>query len=277
VALGGFDPRQVYDDAAQDYEDASKDFWQYVALRSVERLNLQRGERVLDVPCGTGPALVAAAEAVGTGGHVVGIDAAPRMVALAQGRVAARAMANVDVRDGDMLALDAPAVPFDALTCALGVFFVDDMAALVRSLAQLVRPATGRLVVSVFGEEFVEPMQSVFVEIVRDIAPHVDVVQPWRRTEREDTLRGLFAGAAAVIDELDVVTDHDAVPLLDPSDWWRVVMGSGLRRTVEELDARAAADVRARCEEYIAANRVAVLRTISRYAVARRGDAASAR
>jgi hypothetical protein len=186
-------------------------------------------------------------------------------------------MANVDVRDGDMLALEAPAVPFDALTCALGVFFVDDMAALVRSLAQLVRPATGRLVVSVFGEEFVEPMQSVFVEIVRDIAPHVDVVQPWRRTEREDTLRGLFAGAAAVIDQLDVVTDHDAVPLLDPSDWWRVVMGSGLRRTVEQLDARAAADVRARCEEYIAANRVAELRTISRYAVARRGDAASAR
>jgi ubiquinone/menaquinone biosynthesis C-methylase UbiE len=271
VALGSFDPRRVYDDAAQDYEDASKDFWQYVGLRSVERLKLQPGERVLDVPCGTGPALVVAAEAVGLGGHVAGIDAASRMVALAEQRLETRGFGNVEVRVGDMVAIDPPAVPFDALTCALGVFFVDDMPALVRSLVELVRPATGRLVVSVFGQQFLDPMRTVFVKIVREVAPGVDVVQPWRRTEREDTLRDLFAGAD--VDNLDIQTDHDRLPLPRPCDWWRVVMGSGLRRTVEQLDATGVGEVRARCEEYIAAEGVTELTTISRYALARRGAA----
>jgi ubiquinone/menaquinone biosynthesis C-methylase UbiE len=273
VALGGFDPQRVYDDAAQDYEDASRDFWQYVAVRSVERLRLRPRERVVDVPCGTGPALVVAAAAVGRDGRVVGIDVAPRMVALSKERVEASGFGNVEVRVGDMVAIDPPDVLFDAVACALGVFFVDDMAALVRSLVRLVQPGSGRVLVGVFGEEFVEPMRSMFLDAVRELAPAVEVVEPWRRCERESTLRAAFSSAD--VDELEIVTDQDRVPLRDASDWWRVVMGSGLRRTVEQLDTSVAAEVRARCEDYIAANRVTELSTVSRYALARRGDSAS--
>ncbi|MDQ3896079.1 MAG: class I SAM-dependent methyltransferase, partial [Actinomycetota bacterium] len=64
----------TYGSGAQDYDDAAQDFWQYVAMRSVERLDLQPGERVLDVPCGTGAALVAAALEVGPNGRATGID-----------------------------------------------------------------------------------------------------------------------------------------------------------------------------------------------------------
>jgi cyclopropane fatty-acyl-phospholipid synthase-like methyltransferase len=52
-SLGDFDPKQTYDEASRDYEDASRQFWQYLSTRTVDRLSLRPGERVLDVPCGT--------------------------------------------------------------------------------------------------------------------------------------------------------------------------------------------------------------------------------
>lgn len=272
-ALGDFDAEQTYGSAAQDYDDASHAFWQYVAMRSVGRLDLQPGERVLDVPCGTGSSLVAAARAVGPDGRVTGIDYASGMVAIARRRAAESGLATIDVRRGDMVAMARPAVPFDAVLCALGVFFVDDMSGLVRSLVTLVRPGTGRLLVSVFGEEFFEPLRTVFVDAVASVAPTVDVIEPWRRTEQEATLRLLFAHAD--VDDVTVITDEDHLPLAGPSDWWRLVMGSGLRHTVQSLGDAAAAEVRARCEAEIIARGITHLTATTRYAAARRRGSGS--
>jgi SAM-dependent methyltransferase len=266
--LGGFDARETYGGAVADYEYAAQAFWQYVALRSVDLAALRPGERVLDVPCGTGSALVAAAEAVGLLGRVTGIDYAPAMVDMARRRAAASAAGSVDVRAGDMTAIVPPPEPYDAVVCALGVFFAGDMGALVRSLLALVLPGSGRLVVGVFGEDFFEPVRSVFVDAVGAVAPQLVVVEPWRRTEDEATLRRLFDGSGA--GELRIRTDVDDVPLAEPADAWRLVMGSGLRHTVGLLDEASAATVRARCVGHIVAHGITRLRTTTRYAIARR-------
>src|SRR5687767_8299421 len=101
-ALGDFDPKATYDAGSLDYEDASRDFWQYLSTRTVERLALQPGNRVLDVPCGAGPAVVAAAAKVGATGHVVGIDYAEQMLAIARDKVRSAGLENVTLDVGDM-------------------------------------------------------------------------------------------------------------------------------------------------------------------------------
>ena len=74
--LRGFDPRGTYDAASLDYEQGSRDFWEQISFRTVELASPVPGESVLDVACGTGPSVVAAARAVGQDGQVLGIDVA---------------------------------------------------------------------------------------------------------------------------------------------------------------------------------------------------------
>ncbi|HEX2699844.1 MAG TPA: methyltransferase domain-containing protein [Acidimicrobiales bacterium] len=234
-------------------------------MRTVERVGLREGERVLDVPCGTGPALLPAAQRVGPTGQVVGLDVAERMLAIAREKVGRSTLTNVSVHYGDMTALDVPATPYDAVLCVLGIFFVDDMPGVVRSFLDLVRPRGGRVAVTVFGENVFEPVRSVFVEAVNDVMPGLEVVQAWNRTARLDAFRRVFedAGVGAV----SIETDDDAVPMRSAGDWWRIVMGSGLRRAVGQLGPERAAEVRARCERYVEQHRVDRLLNRSRYAI----------
>ena len=249
-ALGGFDPKSIYDEASRDYESAARDFWQYISIRTVDMLDLKPSDRVLDVPCGSGASLVVAGERVGPSGRVVGMDYAEQMVAVAEEKARAGGLTNVDLSVADMTRLDELKLePFDAVVCSLGLFFAEDMAALARSLIGLVRPGGGRLGVAVFGDHVFDPMRQVFAETVRELAPEVEVLEPWRRTEDASVFSGVFE--AAGINDVTVHTHDDRLPLGSPDDWWRIVMGSGFRRTVAALDEATAKELRRRCDRYI--------------------------
>jgi ubiquinone/menaquinone biosynthesis C-methylase UbiE len=53
------------------------DYWDYFGVRLVEHAAIPPGAKVLDVGCGTGSSLFPAADRVGPGGTVVGIDICP--------------------------------------------------------------------------------------------------------------------------------------------------------------------------------------------------------
>ena len=125
--LRGFDPKGTYDAASLDYEGGSRDFWEQISSRTVALASPVPGESVLDAACGTGPSVVAAARAVGPDGHVLGIDYADQMLAIAQEKVTVAGLANVELRAGDMTDLELSPASFDVVLCVLGLFFVDDM------------------------------------------------------------------------------------------------------------------------------------------------------
>lgn len=65
-------------------------------LLAIKALSLQVGETVLDVACGTGPALPLLAQQVGMQGTVIGIEQSPEMARHAQKRVATK-VGNVKI------------------------------------------------------------------------------------------------------------------------------------------------------------------------------------
>jgi ubiquinone/menaquinone biosynthesis C-methylase UbiE len=66
-----------------------------VRCAAIARLNLAPGVTVLDVGCGTGLSFEPLQAAVGSGGHIIGIEQCPEMLDMARNRVAQQGWTNV--------------------------------------------------------------------------------------------------------------------------------------------------------------------------------------
>lgn len=140
-----------WDRAAPFYER----YWQSQLLPATElllaRANLQPGERVLDVACGTGAVTFAAARAVGADGHVLGTDISAKMIAAAEASPYRTGLGQValDVSGAENLSTDNGA--FDVALCGLGLMYVPSPIEALRQMRRSLGPS-GRIVVSVWGE-----------------------------------------------------------------------------------------------------------------------------
>ncbi len=123
----------TFNAASDFYDHEANSFWERFGRRTIERLGLRPGARVLDVCCGSGASAIPAAEAVGPSGSVLGVDLSEDLLELARAKARSRRLANIEFRAGDMLALDLPDSAFDAVVCVFGVF-VPDMSAAAREL-----------------------------------------------------------------------------------------------------------------------------------------------
>jgi len=238
----------TYNAAADAYDDPANTFWARFGRRTVERLGLRSGERVLDVCCGSGASALPAAEKVGSSGTVLGVDLSEMLLALARSKAHDRGLRNVEFRTGDMLDLRLH-TQFDVVVCVFGVFFVPDMPAAVRALWQAVRPG-GRLAITTWGPRFFEPANTAFWNSVREVRPDLyKGFNPWDRvTDPTAVLELLREGG---VDRAHTIAEAGEHSIPTPEAWWTAVMGSGYRGTLEQLDAQARERVRAANMTYV--------------------------
>lgn len=221
----------TYNAASDFFDHPANTFWERYGRRTVERLRLPAGARVLDVCCGSGASAIPAAENVGPDGSVIGVDLAENLLALA--RTKAKEITNVQFETGDMTDLRFASDTFDAVVCVFGIFFVPEMDAALLELTRVLRPQ-GRLAITTWGPRFFEPVNTVFWDSVRNLRPDLyKGFNPWDRICEPEMLRSLLASAGLI--EIDVIPESDSQPLDGPDDWWPMVLGSGYRGTLDQL------------------------------------------
>jgi SAM-dependent methyltransferase len=142
---------------------AQRDYWNSVAgprwlglegyvERRVEPVNAlllsharaARGERVLEIGCGTGAFTMPLAQAVGEEGEVVGADISTAMLDGAKRRLAASGLKNVSLIETDAQTHRFAPGRFDLIVSRFGVMFFADPHAAFANLLPSLRPG-GRL------------------------------------------------------------------------------------------------------------------------------------
>lgn len=139
-------PDQVpdgWDAVASAYDERIMPTLRRFGLDAVRLADLQTGEQVLDVACGSGAVALAAAD---QGAHVTAIDFAPAMVARLRERAEQLgATVRAEVMDGQALTL--PDRSFDAVLSNMGLIFFPRPDQGLGEMHRVLRPG-GRVVVT---------------------------------------------------------------------------------------------------------------------------------
>jgi arsenite methyltransferase len=99
------------------------------ALPLIAHAQISPGQSVLDVATGTGIVAIAAAQAVGTSGQVIGVDFSVGMLAQAQRKVTELGLRQVTLHQVDAEAMTWPEASFDAILCTSALAFFRDIPA----------------------------------------------------------------------------------------------------------------------------------------------------
>jgi trans-aconitate methyltransferase len=149
-----------------------------------------------------------------------------------------------------------------------GIFFVPDMEAAVSELWRMLRPA-GKLAITSWGERVFEPVNQTFWNAVESERPVLyKQCTPWDRINDPVSLQALLESAGAK--QVEVFAEADSHELATPEDWWTMVMGGGLRGTIDQLDLVTKEHIRSVNLEFLRTNEIHLLDSDVLYAIAQK-------
>jgi ubiquinone/menaquinone biosynthesis C-methylase UbiE len=157
----------------------------------VDAAQIEPGQRVLDVACGTGVVAREVADRFGPDVTVAGIDLNEAMLTVAR-----RLRPDIEWRQGDVAALPFPDGSFDVVLCQAGLMFFPDARQALSEMARVVTPA-GVVAVQVWDRMEAQIGYVPFAEVAaRYAGPEaMDLIGTYFRLGDVDALRALFASS----------------------------------------------------------------------------------
>jgi ubiquinone/menaquinone biosynthesis C-methylase UbiE len=251
--MAEFDSRGTFQKAANEYTKIQDAFPEVIRDPLLADMAVKEGDRILDLPCGTGDAIVKAMEIAGPAGHALAIDISASMVEEAKENAEAAGVKNIQfvVEDMDKAQFDAAA--YDIVVSANGPFFASDLKAFLGKMWDAVKPG-GKLVLMTLGRNFLTPISGVFLDLAQNKTEGLQVSTPWRITEDIVFLKALVE---EVTDEKRVEIIHrDHVMDYKTADGgWNLLMGTAFRNYTLEMSPENQAEIETEMKDWMQANR----------------------
>lgn len=174
---------------------------------SIEKAAPSKGERALDVACGTGIVARGLAPVLGASGGVTAVDLRSGMLQAARSLPTPDG-ATIEWLEGDATALDLPDDSFDLVMCQQGLQFFSDRIAALRQMRRVLKEG-GRAVVSAWRglehQTVFEPLAEISIRHLGSRGDPRDLSMPFS-LGNADELRSLAEEAGFRNVEVEPVT-----------------------------------------------------------------------
>lgn len=251
--MAGFDSHGTFQKAANEYTKIQDAFPEVIRDPLLADMAVKEGDRILDLPCGTGDAIVKAAALAGPTGHALAIDISPSMIEEAKENAGAAGVKNIQfvVEDMDKAQFDVAA--YDIVVSANGPFFASDLKAFLVKMWDAVKPG-GKLVLMTLGRNFLTPISGVFLDLAQNKTEDLQISTPWRITEDIVFLKKLLEEVThkqrVKINHRDAVMDYKTA-----DGGWNLLMGTAFRNYTLEMSPENQTEIEAEMKEWMQTNR----------------------
>jgi ubiquinone/menaquinone biosynthesis C-methylase UbiE len=207
--------------------------WSAYLIRSA---NLQPGEHVLDVACGTGIVARHVAPRVGSQGLIIGLDLNPAMLSVA-GAAAEQKSLAIEWRTGPAEQLPFRDGSFDVVMCQFGLMFFTDRSKALAEMHRVLR-AGGRVVVSVWQGLDRHPFYRTLHEVSRQHLGKSSVQAVFSLGD-SDELRRLLTDAG--FQQVEIEPASITARFSNPEEFlaWEIDVDPAETPMLQHLDPRA--------------------------------------
>ena len=210
--------------------------------RIVELARIRSGARVLDVATGRGAALFPAAEAVGAGGRVIGVDLAGPMVERTVADVSEHRVNNAGLCQMDAEELGLVDACFDHVLCGLSLQFFPRVHQALGEFSRVLRPGGGLAVSTPAGGSRTEQGDN---DLLLRYERRSAGLRRWRKRGEEQRKRNRTLDTPAALAEtlrragfanVQVIEEEAEVVFTDEAEYWAWLWSTARRTLLESLE-----------------------------------------